>query len=152
MTVAGGRLRLPDLQVSLEGIRTEVALSAAGLAADQAIPLTVGTISHGGTPAWFAPLALSATLRPGDEAHRLRGAARAARRTASRSRSTAATTLGDGRGRAELSAAPLTFAPGARQPGRLAPVLGEVLEDVSGSLALDGTLGWGAGEGDRRRP
>ncbi len=146
VTVAGGRLRLPDLQVGLEGIRTEVALSAAGLAEDQAIPLTVGAISHGGTPAWFAPLALSATLRPGDEAiafeARLERQADGFALTVDGRHA-----LGDGRGRAELSAAPLTFAPGARQPGRLSPVLGEVLEDVSGSLALDGTLGWGAGEG-----
>ncbi|HEX5794843.1 MAG TPA: YdbH domain-containing protein, partial [Geminicoccaceae bacterium] len=143
--VAGGRLRLPDLQLNLEGIRTEVALSAEGLATDQAIPLAVGTISHGGSPAWFAPLALSATLRPGTEAiafeARLERPADGFALTIEGRHD-----LGAGRGQAELGTAPLTFAPGVRQPGPLSPLLGEVLEDVSGTLALDGTLAWGAAE------
>ncbi len=67
LNLAGARLNLPDYQLTLDGIATELGLAANGLAPDQAIPLTIATISQGGKPSWFAPLALSGTLRPGAE-------------------------------------------------------------------------------------
>jgi hypothetical protein len=145
-SVAGGQLRLPDTQITLAGIATEVALAADGLAPDQAIPLTIATVAHGGTPGWFAPLAFSGTLRPGAETTDFDA------RLSRPEDNLTLTVRGrhdpdDGRGRAEVELAPLVFAPGERQPGRLAPVLGGLLADVTGTVALDGTLGWGAGEG-----
>ena len=143
-TLARGRLRLPAQQLTLAGIATEVALAPDGLAPRQAIPLTVETISHGATPAWFAPLGLRGTLRPQPDALefdlRLSPAA-----------GTPALTLrgrhglANGRGRAEVALTPVTFAPGQLQPRTLAPVAGELLTDVAGTLALNGTLGWDAG-------
>ena len=145
VSVAGGKLRLSDPPITLDGIRTEVALDADGLAADQAIPLTVATISHDGAPAWFAPLALSATVRPGAE--RIAFEARLERPADGFALTVSGRQeLATGRGRAEVKVAPLTFAPGERQPGRLAPVLGDVLKDVTGTVALDGSLRWGASD------
>jgi hypothetical protein len=145
VSVAGGKLRLSDPPITLDGIRTEVALDADGLAADQAIPLTVATISHDGAPAWFAPLALRATVRPGAE--RIAFEARLERPADGVALSLSGRQeLDAGRGRAEVKVAPLAFAPGERQPGRLAPVLGDVLEDVTGTVALDGSLRWGASD------
>jgi hypothetical protein len=144
--VAGGQLRLPDQQLTLAGIATEVALAADGLAPDRAIPLTIAAVSHGGTPAWFAPLTFNGTIRPGAETivfdARLSRPQDGLALTARGRHDPRA-----GRGRAEVELAPLVFAPGERQPGRLAPVLGGLLTEVTGTVALDGTLGWGAGEG-----
>ncbi|HSA80920.1 MAG TPA: YdbH domain-containing protein [Geminicoccaceae bacterium] len=144
--VAGGQLSLPDTQISLAGIATEVVLAADGLAPNQTIPLTIASVSHDGAPGWFAPLAVSGTVRPG-------AAAIVFDARLSRSQDGLTLTargrheLAAGRGRAEVKLAPLVFAEGQRQPGRLAPVLGNLLADVTGTVALDGTLGWGSGKG-----
>ena len=146
IALAGGRLRLPDSEITLAGIATEVALAAGGLAPDQAIPLTIATVSHGGAPGWFAPLAFSSTVRPGADAIAFDA------RLSRAEDGLALTVRGrhdpkDGQGRAEVELAPLVFAQGERQPGRLAPLLGDLLADVTGTVALEGTLGWGAGAG-----
>jgi Dicarboxylate transport len=146
IALADGRLRLPAWQLTVAGIAGEVALADGGLAPEQAIPLGAASISHGGTPAWFAPLALRATLRPRPEAlafqARLGGPDRAFALALDGRH-----VLASGRGRATVDLAPLTFAPGQLQPNRLAPVLGDLLDGVSGTVALEGTLGWGAGDG-----
>jgi hypothetical protein len=144
--IAGGRLGLPDSQITLAGIATEVALAAGGLAPDQAIPLTIAAVSHDRSPGWFAPLAFSGTVRPGAEpitfdARLSRDADGLALTVRGRHDPKA------GRGRAEVALTPLVFAPGARQPGRLAPVLGDLLTEVTGTVALEGTIGWGGGAG-----
>ncbi len=140
--IAGGRLQLPDQEITLDGIATKLVLTAAGLAPDQAIPVTVASISQGGKPAWFTPLALSGTLRPNakrvDFDARISGSADELVLTL-RGRHD----LANGQGRAELNLAPLTFGPGGRQPRQLAPVLADRLGDVAGKVALDGTLAWG---------
>ncbi len=142
--VAGGRLQLPDQQITLDGIAGELALSADGLAQGQAIPITVASISQAGKPAWFAPLALSGTLRPNagrvDFEARVSGPADALVLTLSGRHD-----LARGQGQAQLDLAPLTFAPGKLQPAGLAPVVGDRFADVAGKVALDGTLGWGQG-------
>jgi hypothetical protein len=144
LALAGGRLQLPAQHLALEGIASELALAPAGIAPDQAIPFTIATISHGGTPAWFAPLALHGTLRPGTDAlafdaslERPGGALKLMLRGRH--------ALASGRGEARVELGQLVFAPGKLQPGALAPVSAGLLEDVAGTLALDGTIGWGAG-------
>jgi hypothetical protein len=142
--ITGSRLQLPDQQIALDGIATELALTADGLAPGQTIPITVATISQGGKPAWFAPLALNGTLRP--SAGRVDFEARISRPADQlvltlRGRHD----LARGQGQAELNLAPLTFAPNRLQPAGLAPVLGQRLGNVAGKIALDGTLAWGMG-------
>ncbi len=143
--VAGGRLQLPDQQIALDGIATGLALTADGLAPGQTIPVTVASVSQGGKPAWFAPLALSGTLRPAagrvDFEARVSGSAAALGLTL-RGRQD----LARGQGQADLDLAPLTFVPGGLQPAALVPVLGDRLADVAGKIALDGTLAWGKGD------
>ncbi len=144
LNLAGARLNLPDYQLTLEGIATELGLAAHGLAPDQAIPLTIATISQGGKPSWFAPLALSGTLQPGAEQVAFEA------EITRPADGVALTVRGHhdpirGRGGAEIELAPLTFASGALQPGRLAPALAGLLNEVSGTLALNGAVSWGSG-------
>ena len=138
-------MQLPDQQITLDGIATDLALTADGLAPGQAIPVTVASISQGGKPAWFAPLTLSGTLRPNpgrvDFEARLSGPADALVLSL-RGRQD----LARGQGQAQLDLAPVTFAKGGLQPAGLAPVLGDRLADVAGRIALDGTLAWGKGD------
>jgi hypothetical protein len=144
LALAGGRLRLPEAQLTLAGIASEVALAADGLAPGQSIPLTVETIGHDATPAWFAPLSLRGTLRPEPAAlefeARLNGPAGALALTLSGRH-----TIASGRGRAEVELAPLTFAPGGLQPRTLAPASAAVVSEVAGTVGLRGSIGWGGG-------
>ncbi len=143
--VANSQLQLPDQQIAAEGIATELALTPAGLTPGQTIPITVASISQGGKPAWFAPLTLDGTLRP--KGTQVDFEARISRPAddlvlALQGRHD----LARGRGQAELKLSPLSFARGKLQPRQLAPVVGEQLQDVTGKLALDGTLAWGTGD------
>lgn len=144
----GGRLELPAYALDLSGIAGEVALAGSGLDLDRPIPVTIGSIVHGGQPAWFAPLRLAAELRPAGDRIGFEG--RLGRPGGDAEvRLSGEHDLARGAGRAEVDLPPLEFAAGRLQPGRLAPVLGEYLEDVSGRMAMDGTLRWtGAGQVD----
>jgi hypothetical protein len=55
--------------------------------------------------------------------------------------------LATAKGRAQVDLPPIDLAPGKLQPGQLSPWLGDMMKEVSGRLALDGTLGWGARDG-----
>jgi hypothetical protein len=143
--LAGGLLQLPGEQISVDGISTELALTPDGLLSGPAIPITVATISQGGKPAWFAPLTLKAMLRP--QAEQIDFEARLSRPGDDLALSLRGShDLAHGRGQAELKLPPLRFERGKLQPRQLAPVLGEQVRDVTGTLALDGTIGWGTGD------
>ncbi|HEX3210669.1 MAG TPA: hypothetical protein VHQ91_14875, partial [Geminicoccaceae bacterium] len=143
--LAGGLLQLPGEQIKLEGISTELALAPDGLRSGSAIPITVATISQGGKPAWFAPLTLNATLRP--QAEQIDFEVRLSRPGDDLALSLRGShNLAHGRGQAELKLPPLRFERGKLQPRQLAPVLGEQVRDVTGTLALHGTIGWGRGD------
>jgi hypothetical protein len=55
--------------------------------------------------------------------------------------------LASGEGRAEVELPPVDFAPGGLQPAGLSPLLADLAADVSGRLAMDGAVRWGAGAG-----
>ena len=141
--LADVQLRVPDYALALDGITTKVRLDAAGLAEDQTIPVTIGRISHGGTPAWFAPLAFEGQIVPGAGRLAFEGALR---------RIDGGLTLmirgedqrAAGTGHATIRLAPVTFGPGL-QPKDLAPIVDALVTDVAGQLALDGDLAWSAG-------
>jgi hypothetical protein len=143
VVLSGGAVRAPSYEIRVSGIAAEVGLSADGLDPDQPIPVSVAAIVHEGKPPWFTPLRLDGSVqsqgdqiafdielgRPaGDVALRVRGQH----------------DLAGAEGRAELDLPSVEFAPGRLQPAALAPVLADAIEDVSGRLALDGTLRWGA--------
>jgi hypothetical protein len=145
--LAGGQLRLPEHALALDGIAVAMALSATGLAPDQSVPITIERISHGGKPAWFAPLALQAELVPGAEGIAFQS-------TLTRIGGGLALEVGgsseaSGAGRATVELAPVSFGRGL-QPGDLAPIAAGLVSDVAGQLALNGDLTWGAAglEGD----
>jgi hypothetical protein len=50
-----------------------------------------------------------------------------------------------GGGHAEVRVVPLTFAPDSLQPGQLIPPLAAVASEVSGRVAIGGTVAWGPG-------
>jgi hypothetical protein len=136
--LAGGALLLPEQALRLEGVAAEVALSSAGLAPHQTLPIGVERISHTGEPAWFAPLAVQAELVPGAEGIAFQGAM---------------TRIGggfdlhvrgssdQGGGSATVELAPVAFGPGL-QPEDLAPIAAGLVSDVVGEIALNGNLTW----------
>ena len=139
--LAAGQLRLPEHALALDGIAAEAAFSATGLAPDQTVPISVERIRHGGEPAWFAPLALQAELSPGAEGIAFQstltriGGGFALEVRGSRRPS--------GEGRATVELAPVSFGPNL-QPQDLAPIAAGLVSEVSGGLALNGDLTWGA--------
>jgi Dicarboxylate transport len=141
----GGSVRSSAHQLRVSGIAAEAHLSAGGLEPGRPLPIAVAAIAHEGTPAWFAPLSVQGSLRP--EGDRLTFEARVSQGTGA----VAMTLRGQhdlarAQGRAEVDLPPVDLAPGQLQPGQLSPWLGDMAQDVSGRLALDGTLGWGAGD------
>ncbi|HEX5078899.1 MAG TPA: YdbH domain-containing protein [Geminicoccaceae bacterium] len=143
--LADGALRLPAHALALDGIAAAASLGAAGLAPGQAVPVTVARISHGGRPAWFAPLALQAEVTPVGQSFNVAATLRRIGGGLALELRGSSTATGDGR--ATLRLAPVAFGPDL-QPGDLAPIAAGLVRDVSGKLALDGTLRWsGAGIG-----
>ena len=145
VVLSGGAVHAPAYDLRLSGIAAEARFSADGLHPGAPIPVSVASIVQEGEPPWFAPLRLAGSLQPqadqiafdltvgrtaGEVEMRVRGQHDPA----------------SGAGRAELDLPPVAFAPGGLQPAGLAPFLAGVVEDVSGRLALDGTLNWRAGE------
>ena len=145
VVLSGGALRAPAHEIRASGIAAQVALSADGLNPGAPIPVSIASIVHEGKPSWFAPLRLDGSVQPqddrigfdfelgrtaGDVAMRVRGQH----------------DLASAEGRAEVDLPPVEFAPGQLQPAALAPSLADAIQDVSGQLALDGTLRWRAGD------
>jgi hypothetical protein len=142
LRLADVQVRMPEYALALDGIATDVGLTPAGLAGDQKLPVTVGRISHGGTPPWFAPLAFEGQIMPGAGRLAFEGALR---RIAG---GLSLTIRGEdrraaGTGHATITLAPVTFGPGL-QPKDLAPIVDGLVNDVAGRLALDGDLAWSA--------
>ena len=135
-----GRLRLPEYALALDGIAAEAELRATGLAPDQTIPITVERISHGGQPAWFAPLALQAELLPGAEGLAFEGTL--TRIGGGLALEVRGNRQPSGEGRATVALAPVVFGQHL-QPKDLAPIAAGLVSDVSGELALNGELTWG---------
>lgn len=143
-TLADGAVRLPSYDLRLAGIASEIALAGDGLDLERAIPLAVDSIVHEAKPAWFAPLRLEGSAQPRGD--RIEFEALVARRAGGAEvRLVGEHELEGGEGRAEVELSPVDFAPGGLQPGALAPLLADLVEDVAGRLAMDGTVRWGAG-------
>lgn len=138
--LVGGQLHLPEHALALDGIAAEAELDATGLAPDQTIPITVERISHGGQPAWFAPLALQAELSPGAEGLAFEGTL--ARIGGGVTLEMRGNRQPSGEGRATVALAPVVFGQHL-QPKDLAPIAAGLVSDVSGQLALNGELRWG---------
>jgi hypothetical protein len=148
VSLGGGAARAPAHEVRMSGIATKLGISAAGLDPSRPIPVSVASIVHEGKPPWFAPLRVDGSVQPkGDQIGFDLELGRTAGDVAMRVRGQH--DLASAEGQAELDLPAVEFAPGGLQPAGLAPVLADLIEDVSGRLALDGSLRWGAGGGVR---
>jgi Dicarboxylate transport len=146
IALSGGAVRAPAYELRLSGIEGEIALAAAGLVPDQAIPVAIDSIVHQGEPAWFAPLRLEGSVQP--QGDRIAFDALIAPKAGGvEARLAGGHDRASGEGQARLELPPVDFAPGRLQPAALAPVLADRLADVEGRMAMDGTLRWGAGAG-----
>ena len=142
---SGGAVQSPAHRLRLSGIGAEAQLSGGGLEPGRPVPIAVAAIVHEGEPPWFAPLSLQGSVQPeGDRigfdiklAHTAGAAAMSVRGQHD---------LASGAGRAQVELPPVDLAPGQLQPGQLSPRLGGMVQDVSGRLALDGSVGWGTGD------
>jgi Dicarboxylate transport len=148
IALSGGAVRAPAHEIRASGITAEFGLSAAGLDRGRPIPLSIASIVHEGAPTWFVPLRLDGSVQPGDDQV---GFDVALGRTAGdvEMRVRGQHDLASGAGRAEVDVPPVEFAPGRLQPVGLVPALAGGAAEVSGKLALDGTIGWSA-RGDMR--
>jgi hypothetical protein len=145
VVLSGGAVQWPAYQLRASGIGAEAQLAGGGLDPGRPLPISVAAIVHEGAPAWFAPLSLQGSLRPeGDqitfEATVGPGTGVVAMHVRGRH------DLASAEGQAQLDLSPVDLAPGQVQPGQLSPWLGDMVQDVSGRLALDGTVGWGTGD------
>jgi Dicarboxylate transport len=148
VVLSGGGVTAPAHEIRVSGIAAEAGLSAEGLDQGRPIPVSIGSIVHEGKPPWFAPLRLKGSLQPqGDQIAFDLALGRTAGDVEVRVRGQH--DLASAEGNAEVDLPPVEFAPGRLQPTGLAPVLADVIEDVSGQLALDGSVRWGAGDGVR---
>jgi hypothetical protein len=145
VALSGGSVQSSAHQLRASGIAAEAHLSAGGLERGRPLPISAAAIAHEGAPAWFAPLSLQGTLQP--DGDRITFEARVSQGTGAASMTLRGQhDLASAEGRAEVELPPVDLAPGQLQPGQLSPWLGEMVQDVSGRLALDGTVGWGAGD------
>jgi hypothetical protein len=145
VVLSGGAIESPAHQLRASGIGAEAHLSAGGLDPGRPIPISVGAIVHGGAPPWSAPLRLQGSVQP--EGDRVTFDAKLAHTAgAVEMRVRGQHDLASAKGHAQVALPPVDLAPGRLQPGQLSPWLGDMVEEVSGRLALDGTLGWGAGD------
>jgi Dicarboxylate transport len=146
IALVGGAVRAPAHGLALSGIAGQMALAAGGPDPSRAVPVSIASIVHEGKPAWFAPLRLGGSVQPqGDRIGFDLELARTAGGAAVRM--VGAHDLGSGEGRAEIELPPVDFAPGGLQPAGLSPLLADLAQDVSGRLAMDGAVRWGAGAG-----
>lgn len=145
VALSGGSVQSAAHQLRGSGIAAEAHLSASGLEQGRPLPISVAAIAHEGAPAWFAPLSVQGTLRP--EGDRIAFEARLSQGTGAAAMTVRGQhDVASAEGRAEVDLPPVDLAPGQLQAGQLSPWLGEMVQDVSGRLALDGTIGWGTGD------
>jgi Dicarboxylate transport len=148
VVLTGGAVHALAHEIRMAGIASKVGISAAGLDPGQPIPVSIASIVHEGKRPWFTPLRLDGSVQPqGDQIAFDVELGRTASDLEVRVRGQHH--LASAEGRAELDLPPVEFAPDRLQPAELAPVLADAIEDVSGRLALDGFLRWGAGGGVR---
>jgi hypothetical protein len=146
VVLSGGAFKLPAHQLRVSGIDAEAHLSAGALDPGRPIPIAVAAIVHDGAPPWSAPLRLQGTVQP--DGDRITFDAKMAHTAgAIEMRVRGQHDLATAKGRAQVDLPPIDLAPGKLQPGQLSPWLGDMMKEVSGRLALDGTLGWGARDG-----
>ena len=145
VVLSGGAVQSPAHQLRVSGIGAEAHLAAGGLDLSRPIPISVAAIVHEGAPPWAAPLRLHGSMQP--ESNRVTFDVELA--------DTAGTVeirvrgqhdLASAAGQAQVDLPPVDLAPGQLQPGQLSPMLSEMMQDVSGRLALDGTVGWGGSD------
>jgi Dicarboxylate transport len=148
VVLTGGAVHALVHEIRASGIATEVGWSADGLDPGRPIPVSIASIVHEGKPPWFTPLRLHGSVQPqGDQIAFDVELGRTAGDVTMRMYGQH--DLAGAEGQAELDLPAVEFAPGRLQPAGLAPGLADVIEDVSGRMALDGSLHWGAGGGVR---
>ena len=146
IVVAGGALRLPAYRLALEGIDATLDLDAAGPAMGRLADFAVGNLRHTAEPPLVAPLRLAGAVdrdgggfsfngRIGDRDGRVAVAIRGRH------------DLEGGAGHADFASQRLRFDPGALRPGDLAPPLAGLVGKLSGTVAAEGRLSWGGGDG-----
>ena len=135
---ADGVLRLPERGWSLSG-----AIVNARLAGDARSFEISGELADQSKPAAWAPLIVALTARGGEAGLALSGTAK------SRDNALVLTLAGQhdfasGNGTLAIRSNPVSFARDGRQPADLAPIAGDALKHVDGTLSASGTVSWGS--------
>jgi Dicarboxylate transport len=145
VVLSGGAVQSRAHRLRVSGIGAEAQLSGGRLEPGRPVPIAVATIVHEAEPPWFAPLSLQGSVQP--EGDRIAFDVKLAHTAGAAEMSVRGRhDLASGVGRAQVELPPVDLAPGRLQPGQLSPRLGGMAQDVSGRLALDGSVGWGTGD------
>jgi hypothetical protein len=143
VVLGGGAVHWPAQQLRASGIGAEVHLFDGGLETGRAIPISIAAIAHERAPAWFAPLGLQGSVQP--EGDRIAFDVRVAQSAGAAALNLRGRhDLASGAGRAQVELPPVDL--GQVPPAQLSPWLGEMLQDVTGRLALDGSVAWTRGD------
>ncbi|MGI9435465.1 MAG: intermembrane phospholipid transport protein YdbH family protein, partial [Geminicoccaceae bacterium] len=141
-----GRIDMPAADLALVGIESDIPFNHDGLVGDQTIPLTIRLLRPLDQPYWFVPVRLDTEVRSTENEVSFSGQARTKTQPAVPVDLAGNHDLIHGRGSLDIKHAPFAFAVGGLQPADLIPSLDGALEDVAGSLALDGRIGWNDGD------
>jgi hypothetical protein len=145
VVLSGGAVQSRTHRLRASGIGAEAQLAGGRLEPGRPIQIAVATIVHEAEPPWFAPLRLQGSVQP--EGDRIGFDVKLAHSAGAAEMSVRGQhELASGAGRAQVELPPVDLAPGRLQPGQLSPRLGGMVQDVSGRLALDGSVGWGTGD------
>jgi hypothetical protein len=143
-----GRADLPDINLALAGIESDLRLGKEGLVDEEPVPLSIRAIRPLDEPRLYSPLKLEALVDVGTPRLGVEGTLR-----------TNSTPPGiidvkgwhdreTGSGRFEAKLPSLSFRSGQLQPSALAPILEGVIDDAEGSIAMDGWISWQDGDLD----
>ncbi len=138
LTLADGRLAIPDPAFSAEAVSASIAFPPA--AGERFAQFTVGRLLHTAAPAYFAPLRLDGDVVQQKDTLVLT-ATGAAAGGAFRLSVDGRHRIADGRGRLQVTVPETTFRKGALQPVQLFPLLRDI-RDATGRIGAAAEFAW----------
>ncbi len=137
VAIAGAALAAPDHGVVMSNIDVRFETGPT-----MSVRLS-GAVRDEASPARFAPVAVAV------QGHREQDAVVISGRAATAKEEMTVTFEGEhalstGRGTMDVAMAPIKFAAGGRQPADLVPIVGDILQQVEGTLSARGAVSWGS--------
>ena len=142
LTLARGRLAIPDPGFSAETVSASIVFPAA--AGERLAQFAIGQLLHTATPAYFAPLRVDGEIARRKDTFVLK-AAGVGGGGGLRLSVDGRHRIANGRGALQLRVPEITFRKGASQPADLFPLLRDV-RDATGRVGVTAEFAWGGGD------